>query len=235
MCPRSFIYQQFWTPLFGKLETIIYPAAAYHSKTGQQIELVNRKLQNIIRVYVDFGKSNCYLYFTSYEVAYSIPIHTSTSPSPFHLNNGQRPRVNLLYTLNFMNPTAADILDYILKYTKIEQENIEKQNIAKFQQANKTRVPPPIKVIDQVLLSKKYLLLEDENVSTKFHSKICGSFRITEKINNITIRLNLPQPVADKKITMSFIWDTYSRPNHTTAANIQVYWRQYRIQRWKHS
>lgn len=205
ICDRDPVFMsKFWYSLFHLLRTKITPSSAYHPETDGQTEIVNRKLEEMIRAYVDFDKSNWDLYLTHFEVAHNSSIHTSTSFSPFYLNYGQHPRTVPLETLDSTNPSAGDFLNHMQKCEKIAKDNIAKRNESMSVQANKKRLPVPFKVNDKVLLSTKHLSLEDGSGSRKLHPKFCGPFEITEKINAVTFRLNLPQPLINKKIHNAF-------------------------------
>ena len=55
-----------------------------------------------------------------------------------------------------------------------------------------------------MLLSTKNISLEDGSGSRKLHPKFCGPFKITEKINEATFRLDLSEPMKTKGIHDAF-------------------------------
>lgn len=69
---------------------------------------------------------------------------------------------------------------------------------------NKKRPSVPFQSNDKVLLSTKDLSLEDVTGSRKLRPKFCGPFEITEKSNDVSFRLNLPQPLLNRKIHNAF-------------------------------
>lgn len=72
------------------------------------------------------------------------------------------------------------------------------------QQANKKCLPTLFKINDRVLLSTKLLSLEDASGPQKPYPKFGKPFEIIEKINDVTFRLNLLQPMIHKQIHNAF-------------------------------
>ena len=70
--------------------------------------------------------------------------------------------------------------------------------------AQNRRTPKTFKVGDQVWLPTKNLSLQDESGNRKLHPKYCGPLRVSEKINEVTMRLNLPQVMLDRRIHNAF-------------------------------
>jgi len=195
---------KFWKSLFHTLKTKISPSSAYHPQTDGQTEILNRKIEEMIRAFANYNKTNWDEYLAHFEVAYNSSIHAATSFTPFFLTYGQHPRTLPIETLETENPTAEKFISTIGKATKQAIENIKKANESMAKQANRKRLPTPFKVNDKVMLSTANLTLEDGSGTRKLHPKFCGPFEITEKINEVTFRLNLPQPMIDRKIHNAF-------------------------------
>ena len=70
--------------------------------------------------------------------------------------------------------------------------------------ANKSRLPHNFAVNDKVWLSTKNLSIEEGSGSRKLHPKFCGPFVIIEKINNVTFRLKLSEPMIARRIHNAF-------------------------------
>ena len=66
-------------------------------------------------------------------------------------------------------------------------------------------MPHNFQVNDKVWLSTENLSLEDGSGTRKLHPKFCGPFRITEKISDVTYRLELPDPMKAKVIHNAFL------------------------------
>jgi hypothetical protein len=50
--------RKFWTTLFGMLRVKLRPSSAYHPETDGQTEVVNRKVEEILRCFVNHNQSN---------------------------------------------------------------------------------------------------------------------------------------------------------------------------------
>jgi hypothetical protein len=51
--PDPIFMSEFWTTLFGMLRVKLLPSSAYHPETDGQTEVVNRKVEEIFRCFVD--------------------------------------------------------------------------------------------------------------------------------------------------------------------------------------
>lgn len=96
---------KFWTKIFKLLKTRISPSSAYYPETEGQTEIINRKVEEVIKAYVDYDTRNSDEYVIHLEVAYNSSIHATTWYTPFFLNDAQHPRIIRLETLD--SKTAA--------------------------------------------------------------------------------------------------------------------------------
>lgn len=194
----------FWKSLFSTLQTKINPSSAYHPQTDGQTEIRNRKIEEMIRCFADYNKTNWDEHIVEFEVAYNSSVHSSTTFTPFYLNYGHHPRTIPLETIATTNPAAETFISKMSSITEIAMNNIRKANEDMAKYANRKHLPAPFKVHDKVLLSTKNLSLEDGSGMRKLHPKCCGPFTISEKINDVTFRLDLSQPMIDRKIHNAF-------------------------------
>jgi len=59
ICDRDPVFMgKFWKSLFSILGTRITPSSAYHPQTDGQTEIVNRKIEEMIRCFANFSKNN---------------------------------------------------------------------------------------------------------------------------------------------------------------------------------
>ena len=194
----------FWKTLFKLLGTKIAPSTAFHPQTDGQTEIANRKVEEMIRAFANFRKNNWDEHLVDFEVAYNSAIHSTTLYSPFFLNYGLCPRTVRIQTLSSNNPSVSKFLADIQESTKFAYENIQKQNIRMAKYANKSRLPHNFSLNDKVWLSTKNLSLEDGSGSRKLHPKFCGPFHIIEKINDVTFRIDLSEPMKARRIHDTF-------------------------------
>lgn len=200
----SIFMSNFWKALFTLLGTKISPSSAYHPQTDGQTEIVNRKTEEMIRAFVNFDKSNWDDNLIDFEVAYNSSVHATTSFTPYFMNYGIHPRTIPIQTLSSDVPAADSFIEKIQNATKQAINEIRNQNEAAARYANRFRSPHKFEVGDKVLLSTKNLSLEDGSGSRKLNPKYIGPFRILEKVNEVTVKLELSQPMIDRGIHNAF-------------------------------
>jgi hypothetical protein len=83
---------KFWTTLFGMLCVMLRPSSAYHPETDGQTGVVNRKVEEILRCFVNNNQSNWDIFFIDLDFAYNSAPHSTTTLSPFFLTYGTEPR-----------------------------------------------------------------------------------------------------------------------------------------------
>ena len=205
ICDRDPIFMSnFWKHLFKLLGTKITPSSAYHPQTDGQSEIMNRKIEEMIRSFVSFDKSDWDRFLVDFEVAYNSSVNATTSFTPFFLNYGIHPKTVPLDIITSENPAAEKFLQNMQEAVKEAQEQIKKSNESTAEYVNQRRRPSTFKVGDKVWLSTKNLALEDGAGSRKLNPKYFGPFEITEDINGVTYRLKLSQPMIDRGIHNAF-------------------------------
>ena len=201
----SIFMSKFWKALFKSLNVKISPSTAYHPQTDGQTEIVNRKLEEMIRSFVNYDKDDWDKHLIEFEVAYNASVHSTTAYTPFFLNYGINPKTipaDLLVPTK--QPSVQQFLENITKYQTQATKNIEAKNITMAAHANKKRIDHSFKVGDMVWLSTKNLKLESGNSTKKLHPKYCGPFRIVEQITPVTFKLCLSQAMLAKGIHDTF-------------------------------
>ena len=205
ICDRDPVFMGlFWKAVFKALGTRITPSSAYHPQTDGQTEILNRKLEEMIRCFVSYDQTDWDKHLIHFEVAYNSAVHSATTFTPFFLTYGQNPRILPLETLESKNPSSESYLKTIQESTKNAIKAIQKSNEAMEKHSNKKRLPANFQVNDKVLLSTRNLKLEEGAGIRKLSPKFCGPFEITEKVNEVTYRLNLSQPMIDRGIHNAF-------------------------------
>lgn len=210
---------RFWKALFASLKTKISPSTAYHPQTDGQTEISNRKVEEMIRTYANFRKTNWDEHIVDVEVAYNSAVNSVTLCTPFYLNYGMNPRTIPLETLANDNPSVEKFLKITKDTTQVVQQRIMAHNYSMARQANKSRKDHQFKSGDQVLLSTKNLALEDGAGTRKLNPRFCGPFNIQEMITKVTAKLNLSEPMRAKGIHDTFhvsllkpyVADTFNR------------------------
>lgn len=182
----------FWKCLFSMVGVKLTPSSSYHPQTDGQTEIVNRKVEEMLRCYVDEQQSNWDCFLVDLEVAYNSAPHSSTTFSPFFLNYGMHPRTIPIDTVTSPNVAANDFLSEIQRAQSTAKKAITRAQAAMERYANQSRRPHSFQVGDQVLLSTQNLKLDAYSGAHKLMPKACGPFRVLEKVNPVTFRLDLP-------------------------------------------
>lgn len=197
----------FWSTLFDKLDVRLRPSSAYHPETDGQTERMNRKVEEMLRCYVDHNQRDWDKFLVHVEVAYNSAPHATTTYSPFFLNSGREmTTVPFDTTLpsNSRVPSVNQWLQSIENAKRHAQTAIYRANESMARYANKKRRPCTFQPGDFVHLSMKHFVPEGFTGAKKLMPKFCGPFKITEAINDVTFRLDLPKPILDRNIHNAF-------------------------------
>ena len=168
---------KFWKALFETLGTRLSPSSAYHPQTDGQIEIMNWKIEEMIRCFVNYDKSNWDENLVDFEGAYTSSVQATTSFTLFYLNYGIEPKTVLIQTLHSDSPAASKFIEYIQRAIKVAQAEIRRTNETTAKYVNRKRYSKIYSVGDLVWLSTRNISLEDgpdqENFtqSTVVHSK----------------------------------------------------------------
>jgi len=138
------------------------------------------------------------------EFAYNSAPHSSTTLSPFFLTYGTEPRGAPFGITTTSNPAATDFIKNIHTAVTTAHEAIIRTNEYTTIQANRRRRPSTFAVGDLVLLSTRHLISDTFTGARKLMPKFCGPFAITEKINDVTYRLDLSVPMLARGIHNAF-------------------------------
>lgn len=208
ICDRDRIFMSnFWRSLAEITKVKLRPSSAYHPQTDGQTEIMNKKVEEILRNFVDHHQSNWDLFLVDAEVAYNRSPNTVTTYSPFYLNYGQEPRTvpfDVLRDDVAKTPAVKDWLASLAAAQRSAINAIIRANAAREAYVNQHRRPCRIAVGDFVMLSTKHLMPESFQGARKLMPKFSGPYRVTEAINDVTFRLALPQVVLDRKVHNAF-------------------------------
>ena len=200
----SIFVSKFWKALFDLLGTKLRPSSAYHPQTDGQTEVLNKKIEEMIRAFVNYNQDNWDVHLPEFEVAYNSSVHSTTAFTPFYLTYGSEVRTIPIETVSSKNPEASNYLQVMQDATRTAKENIKKANKYAAEYSNRKRSPCDFKIGDLVLLSTKNLKLDDASNRNKLNMKYCGPFEITEAINDVTFRLDLTKPILDRGVHNAF-------------------------------
>ena len=86
---------EFTTALYELLGIQAAPSTAYHPQTDGQTERVNQEIETYLRIFVNYRQDDWVEWLPIAEFCYNNRVHSSTGQTPFRINTGQDPRMNL--------------------------------------------------------------------------------------------------------------------------------------------
>lgn len=165
-------------------------STAYHPQTDGQSEVVNRGLEQYLRVFTQAKLTLWFDYLGWAEFSYNTSFHTSIQMSPFKALYGREPPVIPAYTGSSTSIQALDELllerDALLTALKT---NLRAAQHRMQQKANAHRRELELQVGDQVLVKlQPYRQISVANkLSNKLAKRYYGPFRVTERIGAVPI------------------------------------------------
>jgi hypothetical protein len=197
----------FWTEFFKLCGVQQVASTAFHPQTDGQTERVNGVLEDYLRHFVNEYQNDWDGYLSFAEFAYNNAIQDSTGQSPFKLNYG----FDLLTPMSYISeshratqklltqqvkecscPQAATNFSKYMEHTmKVAKTSLVKAQDRQKSYADTKRRPLSFTVGDKVLLSTKNLKLRSSG-SRKLLPRFIGPFTITQEINPVAFKLDLP-------------------------------------------
>ena len=182
----------FWQALFENMGTKLHFSSAYHPQTDGQSEIANATVLDLLKCYVSDRQTEWEKYLPLVEFAYNNTIHSSTGKAPFEVIYGKPMLLPILVTKQ--NIFAADefVRDIDSAYTQVKRAILRSQEKQK-READKHRRRLDLQVGQYVLLkfAKARLKIQvGKGKVLKLSNRFYGPFKIIEKINDLTVRLD---------------------------------------------
>ncbi|GBG76907.1 hypothetical protein CBR_g23121 [Chara braunii] len=173
----------FWMTLMVESGTSMKPSSARHPQTDGQTERAHQTAQMMLRTLIPPDQKDKVDRLPDIEFAYNTSVHPAIGVPPFELDHGGRKGCIFAYILL---PRAADIdaacsLAYARKYRELlakARANMQKAQVRTQQQANRRRIPCPIRAGDLVWVTSEEFTLE-QHVSCKLLPKWFGPWKVT--------------------------------------------------------
>jgi len=170
-------------------------STAYHPQTDGQMERINQKLEQYLRVFIDHRQEQWPDWLGTAEFAYNNKIHTTTKILPFKANYGQDPRMGFEGRRKRKYEVVGKFVERI---KKIQEE--AKAALGKVQEEMKKfvnrrqREEEEYRVGNLVLLSTKDLKWQIKGRrSEKLTEHFVGPYKVKEIVSSNTIELELPK------------------------------------------
>ena len=184
----------FWQALFENMGTKLDFSSAYHPQTDGQSEIVNGTILDLLKCYVADRQTQWEKYLPLMEFAYNNTIHSSTGKAPFEVIYGKPLLLPIMVTKEKIFAADEFISDFESTYTQVRRA-IERSQEKQKREADKHRRNFDLKVGQYVLLRFEKARLkkrQEKGKVVKLSTRYYGPFKITDKVNDLTFRLELP-------------------------------------------
>ncbi|GBG73222.1 hypothetical protein CBR_g12939 [Chara braunii] len=173
----------FWTALMVEFSTSMKSSSAQHPQTDWQTERAHQTAQMMLRTLIRPDQKDWVDRLPNIEFAYNTSVHLGIGVTPFELHHGGRK--GRIFT-DILLPRAADIdaacsPASTRKYKELlakARANMQKAQVRMQQQANRRRIPCPIRAGDLVWVTFEEFALE-QHVSRKLLPKWFGPWKVT--------------------------------------------------------
>jgi len=170
---------------------------AYYPQMDGQMERINQKLEQYLRVFIDHRQEQWPDWLGMAEFVYNNKVHTATKTSPFKANYGQDPKMGFEGKRKGKYKVAEKFIERIRKIQKEAKAVLGKaqEEMKKF--ANrKRREEEEYRVGDLVLLSTKDLKWQMKGRrSEKLTKHFVGPYKVKGIVSSNAIELELPKSI----------------------------------------
>lgn len=206
---------KFWTELMSILKVQLKMSTANHPQTDGQTEVMNRIVEDYLRVYCNFRQNDWDQHLATAEFSYSSSVFESTGLTPFHMDLGWNPKTPLDLLTDSQNIQVQSVEDLRVTLEEVFKDVQASHTAAREQQRSRILSKfsvPAYKIGDMVLLSTS--VFRDHYTrgrpSSKLNVRRIGPFRILELIGKNAVRLELPNtmkihPVVNVSHTVPYI------------------------------
>jgi hypothetical protein len=189
------LISKYWKAFCHYLSTTTKLSTAFHPQTDGQTERQNRTLEQYLRIYCCFEQDDWAFWLSTAEFAYNDSVHASTGITPFQAYTGRHPRGG-----NWPETgPKADVLDAreittrILELQKYLKAKLGQVQVYQAEFFNRRHKDVKLVVGDLVMLSTANI--RSIRPKKKLDKKFEGPHRITEVINPVAYRIELPKGV----------------------------------------
>ena len=160
--------------------------AAFHPETDELCERMNRTVIQLLRNDSNFKTNNWSDNLAVTEIAINNFQQNSTKASPYYLNYGMQ--IKLPNQVNLPETSMPSVKEFVKRMSEMMRSANENLKLAQEKQKKQDRRESPSwDVGDRVLVST-----ENFKGYNKLKEKYIGPFKIVEKLNEVTYRVELP-------------------------------------------
>ncbi|MCO5577644.1 hypothetical protein L7F22_031475 [Adiantum nelumboides] len=170
-------------------------ASSFHPQTDWQSEIANSVVLDLLKSYISDQKTQWERYLPLVEFAYNNTIHSSTRKAPFEIVEGAMKVPSFLSTKDKIFEADEYTRDLDTAFAKV-RETLQKSQERQKKAADRHRRDLKLKENDWVLLRFEKARLRKKKGKERLYPKLSmryyGPFQITERINDVSFRLRLP-------------------------------------------
>ncbi len=187
----SVFVSSFWQNLLAELDVKSLLSSAYHPQSDGQTERTNAILEQYLRIYCNFSQDDWSQQLPFAEFAYNNTMQDSIGKSPFEVNYGFHPTFSPEFQqLASPNETLNSYLVDLKELQGLLTSSIHKALRTHEKHYNKKHKSVSFAVGDKVWLLRKFI--KTSRPSEKLDHRRLGPFKISEQINPVAFRLDLP-------------------------------------------
>ena len=205
---------EFFKQVCKKLDIRQWLSTAFHPQSDGQTEIMNRTIEDCLRRYVGNSHHNWDELLPMVEFAINNSKNESTAETPFFLNYGVHPKTpealqlperfrvsNTTHSTSNVLPSTSSMPAVIGFTDRMQSALVEaKKHLQSAQSRQKAyadswRTDVSYAVGDQVLLQSKNIKLKHPG-SKKLLPKWLGPFRVSQVVNPVAYKLQLPQSMS---------------------------------------
>ena len=199
----SVFMSSFWQTLCSKLGISANYSTAYHPQTDGQTERVNQTLEQFLRCFISYQQDDWVDFLPLAEFTHNNAEHTSTGMSPFYAMYGYHPRFDLSIVQTFpttgtrsLNANAEERLQHLHEIQEDLTATLHTaiKKYSKYYDVH-AKDAPQLRVGDKVWLHRRGGITTPRP-SPKLDYKRMGPFTITQQVNPVAYRIELPPSAA---------------------------------------
>ena len=205
------------------LQVKLKMSTSNHPQTDGQTEVMNRMIEDYLRIFCNYRQDNWDAFLSAAEFAYSTSLFPATGLTPFFMDLGWNPKspLDLLDPLQTTNVQSVDdhraLLSSVFKDAQTSYISARERQRTRLESRF---ISPTYCVGDQVMLSTASYkdAFSRTRPSLKLLPRFIGPFKILELIGKNAVRLNLPNTMHVHPV----INVSHTKPYHDQPDDIRL-------------
>ncbi|MCO5594486.1 hypothetical protein L7F22_048517 [Adiantum nelumboides] len=185
----------FWKAIWENIGTRLQFSSSFHPQTNGQSEIANSVVLDLLKSYISDQKTQWERYLPLVEFSYNNTIHSSTGKTPFEIVEGAMKVPPFLSTKDKIFEADEYTRDLDTAFAKV-RETLQKSQERQKKAADRHRRDLKLKENDWVPLRFEKARLRKKKGKERLYPKLSmryyGPFQITERINDVSFQLRLP-------------------------------------------